>query len=86
MDIVLSLEFPTGQDATVLSRRTKGQKFLHCPATKGQWDKLKILPWDGPGLDFDILPRDGLGRDGILTFCHGTDRDRILTFCHGTGF
>ena len=23
-----------------------GQKFLHCPGTKGQWDKLKILPRD----------------------------------------
>ena len=26
---------------------TKGQKFLHCPWTKGHPDKLKILPRDG---------------------------------------
>ena len=26
---------------------TKGQKFLHCPGTKGQRDKLKSLPWNG---------------------------------------
>ena len=26
---------------------TKGQKFLHCHGTKGQRDKLKILPRDG---------------------------------------
>ena len=30
---------------------TKGQKFLHCPGTKGQQDKLKILPRDGTGRD-----------------------------------
>ena len=37
--------------------------FFFCPGTKGQWDKLKILPWDGPGWDFDILPLDGLGQN-----------------------
>ena len=56
---------------------TKGQKFLRCPGTKGQRDKLKILPRDrtgrdsqsksgtgrGTGQGFDILPRDGPGRD-----------------------
>ena len=40
---------------------TKGQKFLHFPETKGQWDKLKILlrdgTWDGMVQDFDSLPR-----------------------------
>ena len=57
------LGFPTGRDGatfrdsgtgkTFLSRDkgTTGQKFLHCPGTKGQWDKLKILPWDGTGRD-----------------------------------
>ena len=30
---------------------TKGQKFLHCPGTKGKRDKLKILPRDGGGRD-----------------------------------
>ena len=56
---------------------TKGQKFLPCPGTKGQRDKLKILPragmgqdsqsksgtGRGTGQDFDILPRDGSGWD-----------------------
>ena len=32
---------------------TKGLMFLHCPRTKGQWNKLKILPWDGPGGTWD---------------------------------
>ena len=32
------------RDGTVQLFGTKGQKFLHCPGTKGQWDKLKILP------------------------------------------
>ena len=31
--------------------------------TKGQRDKLKILPRDGLGWNFEILPRDGLGWD-----------------------
>merc|ERR1712008_199162 len=65
-------------DGTVQLFGTKGQKFLHCPGTKGQRDKLKILPRDGPGRDFDILPWDGPGRDKILTFCQGTGRDGIL--------
>ena len=57
-----------------MSRRTKGQKSLHCPGTKGQQDrspffvpgqrdKLKILPQNGPGRYFDILPRDRPGQD-----------------------
>ena len=57
----LKLGFPTGRDRATfrdsgtskifLSRDkgTTGQKFLHCPGTKGQRDKLKILPRDGPG-------------------------------------
>jgi hypothetical protein len=28
---------------------TEGQKFFACPGTKGQRNKLKILPWDGTG-------------------------------------
>ena len=83
MDI-LSLGFPTGMDATVLSCRTKGQKFLHCPATKGQWDKLKILPWDGPRLDFDILPRVGPGQDFAPVFVPGQrDKGTRLAFFPG---
>ena len=43
---------------------TKGQKFLHCPGTKGQQDKLKIQQLvkirdgtrDGMVPDFDSLP------------------------------
>ena len=56
---------------------SKGQKFLHCPGTKGQRDKLKILPRDrlsksGTGC--------GTGRYKVLTACpvpsRGTKRDR----------
>jgi hypothetical protein len=36
-------------NGTVQLFGTKGQKFLHCPGTKGQRDKLKILPRDGTG-------------------------------------
>ena len=39
-----------------------GQKFLHCPGTKGQRDKLKILPRDG-GQAGTAKIRDGKGRD-----------------------
>ena len=42
---------------------TKGQEFLHCPGTKGQWDKLKILPREGTGQS-----KSGTGQ--------GTKRDR----------
>ena len=71
------------EDGTVLSRGKKGQKILHCPGTKGQGDKLKILPWAGPGQDFDISPRDMPGWDRILKFCHRTGQDWILTVCPG---
>ena len=38
----------------------KGQKFLHYPGTKGQRDKLKILPRDRTGQPVKIWdePRD----------------------------
>ena len=51
---------------------TKGQKFLHCPGTKGQRDKLKILPRDGTGRDFDRLSRPVPGRpagQNHIQFC-----------------
>ena len=40
------------RDGTVQLFGTKGQKFLYCPGTKGQRDKLKILPRDGTERDF----------------------------------
>ena len=46
---------------------TKEQKFLHCPGTKGQQDKLKILPLEGTG-------RDSVSKS--LTGC-GTGKDRL---------
>ena len=65
--------FGTTGQAKILSRDkgTMGQKFLHCPGTKGQWDKLKILPRAGTG-------RAGTVRYEILTVCpvDGTKRDR----------
>ena len=57
------LGFPTGQDSATfwdsgtgktflsLDKGTTGQKFLNCPGTKGQWDKLKNLPRDRTGWD-----------------------------------
>ena len=59
---------------------TKGLKFLHCPGTKGQLDKLKILPWDGRG-------RDRPGRAGTACQNLGWDREtgQSLLFCQNTG-
>ena len=37
------------RDGTVQLFGTKGHKFLHCPGTKEQRDKLKILPRHGTG-------------------------------------
>jgi hypothetical protein len=42
-----------------------GQKFLHCPRTKGQQDKLKILPRDGK--DWNSLSKSSTG--------HGTGQN-----------
>ena len=64
---------------------TKGQKFHHCPGTKGQRDKLKILPQDGterdfkqavpacpvPWQDFELVP---------LSLCPGTIKE-LLSLC-----
>ena len=60
---ILLLGFPTGLD--FFSHGTKGQKTFHCPRTKEQQDKLKILPQNGPGPNFDILLRTSW--DKILT-------------------
>ena len=86
--------FPTGRDSTTfrdsgtgknfLSRDkgTTGQKFFHCPGTKGQWDNLKILPRDGPSQDSQNSGRDGTGRDsqkpGRDTGQNGTEQKRTF--------
>ena len=54
---------------------TKGQKFYRCPGTKGQRDKLKILPRDGTGRDSQNSGRDGPGQQKSGTG-RGTKRDR----------
>ena len=54
---------------------TTGQKFHHCPGTKGQRDKLKILTWDGTGRDSQNPGRDGPGQPKNGTG-RGTKRDR----------
>ena len=46
-------------NGTVQLFGTKGQKFLHCPGTKGQQDKLKILPSDGTCWDNQNSGREG---------------------------
>jgi hypothetical protein len=50
------------RDGTVQLFGTTGQKFLHCPGTKGQRDKLKILPRDGTGRDSQNSGRDGTAK------------------------
>ena len=54
---------------------TTGQKFPPCPGTKGQRDKLKILPRDGTGRDSQNSGRDGPGQPKSGTG-RGTKRDR----------
>ena len=53
---------------------TTGQKFLHCPGTKGQRDKLKILPRDRMGWDSQYSGQDGPGQPKSRTGCR-TRRD-----------
>ena len=50
------------RDGTVKLFGTAGQAKLFCPGTKGQRDKLKILPRDGTGRDFLRLSRPVPGR------------------------
>ena len=52
------LGFPMGR--TVQLFGTKGQKFFHCPGTKGQRDRLRILPRDG------TQDKMGQSRKGVL--------------------
>ena len=54
---------------------TKGQKFLYCPGTEGQQDKLKILQRDGTSRDSQNLGRDGPEQPKYRTG-HGTKPDR----------
>ena len=73
----MALLFTKGfqRDGTVQLFGTKGQKFLHCPGTKGQRDKLKILPRDRTGRDSQNSGRDGPGQPKSGTG-RGTKRDR----------
>ena len=50
-DIATFRDSGTGKTFLSLDKGTTGQKFLHCPGTKGQRDKLKFLPRDGTGRD-----------------------------------
>ena len=44
--------FPSSKNRKQLQFQRNGTvQVLHCPGTKGQRDKLKILPWDGTGWD-----------------------------------
>ena len=55
---------------------TKGQKFHHCPKTKGQRNKLKILPRDETGWDSQNLGQDGQGLPKV-GMGRRTKRDRV---------
>ena len=54
---------------------TAGRAKLFSPGTKGQRDKLKILPRDGTGRDSQNSGRDGPGQSKSGTG-PGTKRDR----------
>ena len=64
------LAFPTGRDSETF--RDNGTEV---PGTKGQRDKLKILPRDGTGRDSQNPGRDGPGQPKTGTG-RGTKRDR----------
>ena len=61
---------------------TKGQNFLPCPGTKGQRNKLKILPRDGTGRDFDSLSRPGTSRGTEMKEKVLKNWDFFLIFLH----
>ena len=58
---------------------TKGQKFIHCPRTKGRWDKLKVLPWTSR----DSQPNSGRDAGGdnhcFSVKIQDNGRDRAIT-------
>jgi hypothetical protein len=59
------IAFPTGRDSATF--RDKGTEH-HCPGTKGQWDKLKILPRDKTGQSSKGRSKTGKG-------CSKTEKD-----------
>ena len=85
---MLAVGFPTGRDSATFQdsgtgktflyrdKGTTGQKFLHCPGTKGQLDKFKILP---QGRKFDVLlgqDFDSMSLPGISWDSHGNEREK----------
>ena len=76
-------EFSFQRDGTEQLFGAKGQKFLHCPWTKGQRCRLKILPRDGMGRE--SLSKSGTGRGTITTFLSKSGmaqgRDGRITIC-----
>ena len=75
------------RDGTVQLFGTKGQRFLPCPRTKGQWDKLKILPRDEPGRDSQNSGQDGTGQPKSRDkgFCPGTFAPALVPEQRDTG-
>ena len=68
-DFLVSRDIVPGQ-------RQMGQKSLHCPGTKGQLDKFKILP---QGRKFDVLlgqDFDSMSLPGISWDSHGNERGK----------
>ena len=90
----LKLGFPTGRDSAIFrdsgtgkkilsqDKGTMGQKFLHCPGTKGQRDKLEILPRDRTGRAGTAKIRDGMDQDsqkpGQDKGQNGTEQKRMF--------
>ena len=67
------------QDGTVQLFGTKGQKFHHCLGTKGQQDKLKILPREGMGRGSQNSGRDRLKQPKCRKGLAGTAKIRDRT-------
>mgnify|MGYP001417597666 CR=1 FL=1 len=53
-----------GRDSATFGH--KGTEVPHCPMTKGQRDKLKILPRDGKGRD--SLSKSGMQEETVRDF------------------
>ena len=60
---------------------TKGQKFIHCPETKGTTGQAQNFATgrDWPGRAGTTS--QNLGWDRVLMFCHGKGRDGIYSAC-----
>ena len=57
-----------------------GQRDRSSIVVPGQRDKLKILPRDGTGRDFDKLSRPGTSRDNLYSILCGSPNLETIAF------